>query len=434
MAGFLIVIDERNVGTTTNQTLPPNPAHNMTEDQRLERPTRGVALVVLVAVAALLAGCSTLQSADDPTATPPTGPEATAQYEELNGVSIVLNTTRQYDGNRSWTVQEIATRPQTGEFRNVIRSTGPASADDRGSFPPGSRVVSNGSIRYIHPADGDRVFRSEVAEESRNRSEQIRRLLTALDSDASGPIRHPDLGLSPLPIVPAASGSAADENESAQWRETTVTVEYRGQETVTGRTTYVVDLQPVGDNAILVDATLWLDAEYLYPLKRYTVIERGGERYEFTSTSQNVTFNPNFAAGTFSFEPEAVSEDISVVETASYDSYDEMSATLDRPLPEPDVPRGFVFESGYRSDGERSRVSFTYTDRSQASIRVSVSDEPGSLTQGQQEVLRGQTVVLSTYQERRFLAWNNGGQRYSVSGTVANRTLRRVAASIIDEQ
>jgi hypothetical protein len=49
-------------------------------------------------------------------------------------------------------------------------------------------------------------------------------------------------------------------------------------------------------------------------------------------------------------------------------------------------------------------------------------------------VVRGKQVVRSTYEERRFLAWNNNGQRYSVSGTVENRTLRRVAASIIDSQ
>lgn len=405
----------------------------MIEDQRAERPNRVAVLVVLAAVVALLAGCSTLQPADDPTATPP-GPEAQAQYEDVNSISIVLNTTRQYEGNRSWAVQEIATRPETGEFRNVIRSTGPASADERRSLGPGSRVVSNGSVRYLYPSDGDRVFRSEVSEESRNRSEQIRRLLTALDEDAGEPIRHPDLGLSPLPIVPAASGSEATENESTRWHDTRVTVEYRGRETVTGRTTYVVDLQPVGDNASLVEATLWLDTEYLYPLKRHTVIKRLGERYEFTAVPQNVTFNPDLPPGTFSFEPESVSENVSVVETASYDSYSEMDADLDRPLPDPDVPRGFEFESGYRSDGERSRVSFTYTDGQQESIRVSVSGEPGSLTGGQQETIRGKQVVIDTYEERRFLAWNSNGQRYSVSGTVENRTLRRVAASIIDDQ
>jgi outer membrane lipoprotein-sorting protein len=405
----------------------------MTEDQRFERPTRVVALVVLVAAAALLAGCSALQPADDPTATPPTGPEATAQYEDVSSISIVLNTTRQHEGNRSWTVQEIATRPETGAFRNVVRSTGPASADERGSLPPGSRVVSNGSVRYIYPANGDRVFRSDVSDESRNRSEQIRQLLAALD-DESGPIRHPDLGLSPLPIVPAASGSAATENESTRWHDTRVTVEYRGRETVTGRTTYVVHLQPVGDNASLVEATLWLDAEYLYPLKRHTVFERRGDRYEFTSVPQNVTFNPDLPAGTFSFEPESVSDDVSVVETASYDSYSEMTADLDRSLPDPDVPRGFEFESGYRSGGERSRVSFTYTDGRQASIRVSVSGESGSLTGGRQEAIRGQEVVISTYEKRRFLVWNSDEQRYSVSGTVENQTLRRVAASIIEDQ
>jgi len=401
----------------------------MSEDQRFERSGRAAAAVVLT-VAVLLAGCSSVQPAADPTATPPSGPEAAAQYEELDGVSLAINVTRQHEGNRSWAVQEIATRPRTGEFRNVVRSTGPPSADERGSLEPGTRIVSNGSVRYIDPAGTDRVFRSAVSNESRNRTEQIRRLLAALDGDTSEPIRHPDLGLSPLPIVPAESGSTAG-NESTRWRDDMVTVQYRGTETVAGRSTYVIDLQPVADNASLVEATLWLDTEYLYPIKRHTVVDRHGERYEFTSVPQNVTFNPDFPADTFAFDPESLSENVSVVQTDSYDSYREMAADLDRPLPDPDVPPEFEFESGFRSEGEPSHLSLTYTDGQQGSIRVSVFDETGDLTEGRRAVIRGQRVVFRTHGDRRYLVWNGDGRQYSVSGTVTNRTLRRVAESIL---
>lgn len=402
----------------------------MSENQRFAQSGRTAAAVVLT-VAVLLAGCSSFQPAADPTATPPSGPEAAAQYEELNGVSVTINVTRQHYGNRSWAVQEIATRPRTGEFRNVVRSTGPPSADERGSLGPGTRVVSNGSVRYMDPAGTDRVFRSAVSNESRDRTEQIRRLLAALDGDTSEPVRQPELRLWPLPIVPPDSGSSAG-SESARWRDDMVTVEYRGTETVAGRTTYVVDLQPVADNASLVEATLWLDTEYLYPLKRHTVIDHHGERYEFTSIARNVTFNPDFPAGTFSFEPESLSENVSVVETHSYDSYDEMASDLDRPLPEPDVPSRFEFESGFRSEDGRSHLSITYTDGRGDSIRVSVFGETGNLTGGRQAVIRGQQVVFRTYRDRRYLVWNGDGRQYSVSGTVANRTLSRVAESLID--
>lgn len=404
----------------------------MADDQRFERSGRQVALVVLITMSVLLAGCSSFQPTGGSTPTPPSASKAATQHEEVDGVEMTINVTRQHEGNRSWTVQEIATRPQTREFRNIVRSTGPPSADERGSLAPGSRVVSNGSVRYLYPADSDRVFRSDVSDVSRNRSEQIRRLVAAVNDDTNDPIRHPDLGLSPLPIVPAGSGSATSENDSTRWRDEMVTVQYRGTETVAGRNTYVLDLQPVGENASLLDATLWLDTEYLYPIKRHTVIVSHGERYEFTSIPQNVTFNPDFSPGTFSVESGSISENVSVVETESYDSYSEMAADIDRPLPEPDVPPGFEFESGFRSDGERSQVSVTYTKRRGESIRVSVFGESGRLTGGQREVIRGQRVVLRTYEGQRHLVWNDDERQYSVSGTVTNQTLRHVAASIID--
>lgn len=393
---------------------------------------RPLVLLALVVVA-LLAGCSFFAQSADSTATLPNATAAAEQYERLDTVQLTINATSERAGNTSWSVQRLSMRPGTGDFRNVVRATGSDSATNH-SLGVGSRIVSNGSVRYIYATRSDTVTRSPVSEPNGSRVVDIRRLFGELRDDDNGTIRRPTPGISQLPTVPADSQSSTGAaNESVEWRENRVTVQYRGTESVAGRSTYVVELRPATDNASLAEATLWLDTEYLYPLKRHSVTFHRGDRYEFTSIARNVTFDADLSDGTFEFDVSSLPENVSVVRSNSFDSRREMVATLDRSVPDPTVPEAFEFDSGYyrRDDGRHLSVTYTTAD-DRESIRVSVFSEPGNLS-GRQVTIDGRQAAISTFRDRRFLHFNDDGRQFSVSGTVANATLRDVAGSLVDD-
>ena len=399
----------------------------------LDSTDRRLLVLLALVVAAPVAGCSVLPQSTDSTATLPNATAAAEQYERLDTVQLTINATSERAENTSWSVQRLSMRPGTGDFRNVVRATGSDSATNR-SLGVGSRIVSNGSVRYIYAARSDTVTRSPVSEPNGSRVADIRRLFAELRDDNNGTIRRPTPGISQLPTVPAdAQSSTGAANESVEWRENRVTVQYRGTESVAGRSTYVVELRPATDNASLTEATLWLDTEYLYPLKRHTVTFQRGDRYEFTSVARNVTFDADLPDGTFEFAVDTLSENVSVVRSNSYDSRQEMVTALDRSVPDPTVPDEFAFDSGYYRRGDSSHLSLTYaTADERESIRVSVFHEPGTLS-GRQVTIDGQQATVSTFRGRRFLSFNDDGRQFSVSGTVENATLRDVAASLVDD-
>lgn len=397
-----------------------------------ERGRRQSVTLVLLLAAVVLAGCNLFQSPADTSATLPNASEAAARYDAVDGFRATVNTTLERDGNVSWTVQQMAGRPGTGDFRNVIVATGPATAEN--SLGVGSRIVSNGSIRYIYAAGTDTVQRSRVDGERRNRSADIARLFAELRDDDNGTIRRPTPGVSSLPVVPGdgETGSAAD-NDSVAWRDEQVTVQYRGEETVAGRSTYVVELRPASADASLVEATLWLDAEYLFPLKRHGITRRSGERYEYTTVYRNVTFDPAFEPGFFEPDPDDFPANATTIQSESYDTRAEMVAALDQPVPDPTVPERFAFAGGFFSDGEFEHLSLRYaTPDGRESIRLSVFAESSNLSNGRRVSIEGKPAAFVRFHGNQYLNWNADGRQYSLSGTVGNATLRRVAASLLD--
>lgn len=396
---------------------------------------RHLLLVVALVAAVSLAGCSLFTPPADATASLPNATAAAERYNQLDGLSVTLNATMEHDGATSWSVQRISTRPGTGDFRNVVRAVGPPAAAANRSLAPGSRIVSNGSGRYIYAAGSDTVQRSSVSNASTDRADDIRRLFAELRDDDNGTIRRPTPGIPQLPAVPEqAQSPSGDGNESVRWREDRVTVRYRGTATVAGRSVYVIGLRPATANASLVEATLWLDTEYLYPLKRHTVAFHYGERYEYTSVARNVTLDPDFGPEAFRLDPATLPENVSLARSESYDTRAAMVAALDRPVPDPTVPDRFAFEGGLYSEGadRPTHLSLSYTTADgRESIRLSVFAETGNLS-GRQVTVGGHPAAFSTFRGGRYLNWNADGRQYSVSGTVGNATLRRVAASVID--
>ncbi|WP_049925219.1 LolA family protein [Halopiger goleimassiliensis] len=122
----------------------------------------------------------------------------------------------------------------------------------------------------------------------------------------------------------------SDRAEMAEWKRDWYDLEYQGTEEVAGReahvlgvdlrseavkqgvsvllgdTEYVYALETVEapDEIDVVEQTIWIDAEYDYPLQERQVFEFGdGERYEMVERFETVSFNGDLDDELFEFEP-----------------------------------------------------------------------------------------------------------------------------------
>lgn len=358
---------------------------------------------------------------------PPSGAEAAERLEDLDAVQLVGNATSQIDANTSWTITERTLRIGTGEFREEIITAGGARANATGSsLSEGSLSVSNGSVRYLYNADADQLFRAEVDESERpDRAEDTRNLFSAVGDELDRSV----------PIFPVLSSFESD-NSSTEWQDTAVTVEYRGTETIAGRDSYVLRLEPVADDARLVGITLWFDQEYLYPIQYNRVIDRPSGRYKLSFTPRTVTFNPSLNNGLFEFDAEDAPGDAALFESEQFDSQAEMVAALDRPAPELAVPETFEFVGGTRSDGPIQRVFYRYADgvdEDATVVRVFVTDQSTGEASNETTTIGGQQVSRSTHGGETNFSWQRGDWQIVVSGTADQSTLRSIIEATLTD-
>ena len=59
--------------------------------------------------------------------------------------------------------------------------------------------------------------------------------------------------------------------------------------------------------------------------------------------------------------------------------------------------------------------------------------DSANLTEGRQVTVAGERAAFTTFRGNRYLTLNVDGRQVTVTGTVGNETLRRVAASLVDE-
>lgn len=397
------------------------------------------AIVLVLALSLSLAGCNVLQSTSDESSLP-SGAEAATSYDQLTGVNATVRTTMRHNGTTSNVTQRLSFRIDQPGFRNEIVSVDRPPSADRSFLGPGGRIVSNGTVRVIYRPSSTQFYRADISHRSagRNHSRRrahLRQLFVELRDDANGTVQQPTPGINPLPAVPQPqpTASADDGDGVVPWREATVTAQYRGTESVAGRTAYVVELRPASDDTTLVASTLWLDTEFLHPIRSHRVIERRGERYEYTTTYRNVTFNPEFGADTFRFDASVLSANTSIIETATYDSRRQLVRNHDLPVPNPTLPEGYEFERGSYRHEDTTLVLLTYTNGTEAgTIRVAMRTETHDAGHGRPVNLGGRTGELSQFGPQRSVSWQAAGRSYSVSGHAGNQTLLAVARSVVD--
>jgi outer membrane lipoprotein-sorting protein len=381
-----------------------------------------VALIAVVLVAPTLAGCAVLESDADL----PSGETVTEQLDSLDAIEGTQVTRMNGSAESDRIVTRVVRRLRTGEQRVVTESS------TGGEFV----TVSNGSTMWLYNRSADEVQVMDVEAESNTTSQfdSVRTIFERLNTRSGDESTPADI--SQLPVVPArgaSDGTGSPATGSLSFYGN-VSLTYNGTVTVAGRETFEVHITPRRNDSAISATTMWLDAEWYYPLKTRTVVSFDSERQTITTEFRNVTFNPEISSGTFEFDPPA---DATVVESdyesESYDSRSSLASATDIDVPDPTVPEGYAFESGSVTtyQGNRS-VTVQYTN---GSTTLFVSKRPvtggqSAESDGETVDVAGQTGRISSVAGDRLLSWECGEWRYTVIGPLARERLVAVGESI----
>ena len=386
------------------------------------------ALVVVVLVAA--SGCSALGAAPGAGGELPSRQETAERYASVDTISATVTTVQARNGTTTTSVTRKRQRLEPWAYRSRVLSVN-RSEDAR---PPlvsegGFVVVNETTFTYYDPAS-ERFSRAEVGSSDDSDGSPYPKLVAAAQTGDSVARPTATPGVPSLPRVPVGG---SDGNNSASYREGTVTVAYAGTETVDRRETYRLELTPNAPNMSLQSETVWLDSEYLYPLKWHTEFVAQGTDYEYTTTYRNVTFNPSLDPGIFRVDSDEVPDDAREVRFDNYDSASAMAEAVELPVPDPSVPEGFELDSASHRSADPEFASLRYErPDSEARISVFVFDDSAAVTSGTPVQVGPHEARRSSTDDGAEITWVADGHSYHVSGTVGNETLTEVARSVAE--
>jgi outer membrane lipoprotein-sorting protein len=396
------------------------------------RPTLALCAVALV----LVSGCAAVPGLDgvgEPEARPPSGDEVTASFQDLDALSATEVRAVETNGttNRTRSTVRLAVGDEPGDVRRFERVVAPdADAGDVVARLGGEVVVYDASDE-----EATKYPRPLVPARFADRGEFYARVAEAAREGATVAAD----GVSPLPVVPAASGgpSVGDAVEGYE-------VEYLGTEPVSGRTAHGFRLSAVTDAALTVTRTLWLDAEYYYPLRSARTAEFDNQTYHVRSALRNVTFDADLDAGAVAWSPPASAS----VETLGVgeDAHASRAAFVDdAPLsvPRPDAPDGYSFDRGRVLAADNyTQVVAEYAAGSAADV-LAVSKyapenesaaEASPLTAGESVTVAGRNATYLRTEYATAVQWRCEGVRYTVLATDLDReTVLAVAESVACE-
>ncbi|RQG91995.1 LolA family protein [Natrarchaeobius chitinivorans] len=270
--------------------------------------SHSVAVLCILAVVLLLGGCSVPGeplgdgSTEDPDANLDHEPDPEAVFEaafvhsdDLEDVSGVRTTTATDGTETAAEVIRVHERPYVDYRSEVLES--PTATD-------GTIYVSNATTTWWYDAESNSASYYEADEPYGNedvraaRAEQAERQLEMYDLEYRGTETIANRDAHVLEV------EARDE------------VVEDGISLLVGETEFVYALETVdpADELAVHQQTIWIDAEYAYPLKEELVVERpDGDRHTLTERFDEVTFNAGVDDETFAFDPpeDAEVEDVS---------------------------------------------------------------------------------------------------------------------------
>lgn len=387
--------------------------------------------LLALAFAALLAtsGCAALQSLGGGNAAAAPEENVSSAFESLETLSATQVSTLRH-GNT------------TNHTRTVIRASfgDPPKQYSRVLAPEsreGDVSLVNASATILYDASTNEVTRipqSGSGSRSIDRGEYYASIVAAARNDST--VSSTSRGVSPLPVVPASKSGTAVPTDEIEGYE----VDYLGTETVSGRTAYGFRMTPASDAAFDVNQTVWLDAEYYFPLETNQTTTINGSTYHVHSTLENVTFNADLPPDAFSFDPPAdATVDTLNVSTETYESLDAARADADLSVPEPDVPGGYTFEQAQRLNGNFTQLSVQYTNEAGARIVVSKAESSangsdGAFDLGENVTVAGHDGTYVATSRSSLVTFSCSDVQYSVTASDLDRAeLLDVAASVACE-
>jgi outer membrane lipoprotein-sorting protein len=387
----------------------------------------GICLLALVG-GVLLVGFVSTDDTDD-TTPDRIGENAAERYAAIAGLNATRTTVIR-DGNETVrSVHRVSVRPNEGWFRERL-----VTGDDRYN----NLTVSNGSVMWWRNQATGNVTRLDLSDtdlpEERTQGDRIEELFERLNvteaTTSTAATATP--GIDPLPSVPQSGGGQGGETTDAI-EDAAFGVSYNGTETVDGRTVYVLHVQP--DNESLVDEyeqTLWVDAEYFFPLRRHTEWKTDGERRSRTVTYENVSFDPDLDDAVFEYAPpaEAPVERKDQPRIDTYSSTTALRAETNVSVPEPTLPPTFTLEYATEMDSRGIRnVALRYANAT-ARITVTKSTRGGS-SDGDWRVTVAEQPADVRVGYTNYVTWSCGGYYYKVfSDEIGPGTLIDVARSV----
>ena len=383
-----------------------------------DRLVIAVTALLATAVLAVAAFSVALPAAQGP---PSVDANVSDRYDSLDSFSATRTTAIERNGTvRSQSVYEATLAPGTGARRLRLVESGADRYDLR---------VSNGSSLWLHDRSRDTVTRIPLSRPTRaaDTADRVQRLLLRSNLTTVGGASETPPAVEPLPVVPRERAPSATGPADGY------AVSYVGTESVDGRETYVLRLTPRSNrSAAAYRQTLWLDAEWFYPLKRQTTWREDGTRTQLTTTYTNVTFNPPVPNGTFAPDigPNTTVEPADAPETEVYRRLDALRSDASVTVPTPEVPASYELTYATRTEGRVHGVGLRYVNRT-SRITVSMYNftyQPGD--RDERLSIDGRAATLSNG-PTSSLSWNCDSYRYTVRGTgVTTHRLVTVAESV----
>ncbi len=284
--------------------------------------------ILAAGVAVTLAGCVTVPDSDTD-GEPPSSEELvrnaidTRRY--MHDLAARRNMTVETADRAVERVERVARQPPAKQRIEVVESTDP-------DVPAGSVTVTNRATTWEYnpkTAVVDKQYHPNKVDTDRTRL-VLENLLE-------------EYRLS-------YGGTATVDGRDAHVVETKPPVEDIGPaiDLVVGDTTFVVPLRATTDSeAMDVTRTVWIDAEYRYPIKEQNTLTVDGEiRHELTVTYEDLVIDEGLPAGTFTYDPpaDATVETDGREPAGVFDSPSAAEEILHYELPEPDVPDAYVLD------------------------------------------------------------------------------------------
>ncbi|KAA9408279.1 outer membrane lipoprotein carrier protein LolA [Haloarcula hispanica] len=365
-----------------------------------ERLVLTVATVVVVGVLAVaiwsLAFAST-GTADQPQI----DADVQQRYQSIDGVNATQTTTITRNGTvASRTTYDAALRPGTQKKRLVVVNSTVERYDRR---------VSNGSMLWLYDQRRAKATRISLSKTDSDQGERLQRLFANLNMETTTDTTTDSPSVEPLPVVPRSEQRPTVSAGS-------MSVSYRGTESIDGRDAYVIHVAPKDDTAAY-EQTVWVDTEQFFPVKKRTAWTADGERTVVTTTHTNVTydtgvsedvFTPNFPDNTTVTVPETP-------ERQTYESVGALEADTEIQVPEPDIPPGYELTYATQTRGRIHSVGLRYMNRTSL-ITVGKYDRPANRDSASGAVtIDGQPAQVS-YGLTTSVSWSCERYRYTVRG------------------